>query len=450
MTTTNVTDVLAGFASSMRASDLPTIIVDRVKAILLDTLASALAGLDADETDAIRNCGAHLMGSGDSTTIGGAPMSLAGATMVNGYLVTAVTVCDVHRPTLCHVTPEVIPPALAISEQLHSSGEELLAAVAAGLEVTTRVGLGINYAEFRARGWHSPGVIGPFGSAAAVGNLRHLSRTEMRHAFGIAGSQSAGSFAQLGTGTIKFTQARGALSGLLAATLAADGFTATPDILLAQDGGIYRTHSDGGTPERAVDDLGGRWELANISLRPWPVAAYLQSVVSVLLAALDAHPAETERISLVRLRVSPAAYRLHGNIGFEDKFRAKLSARYVAAVVIADRACWLEQFSEARVADPALASFATDRVTVQSDETLGDIAAAIDVVLDDGSTFSAQSDVPKGDSADPLSRQEVIAKFRTAAASSGRDYDVEGIIGFVSELEKEDDAGQLVGMMAGV
>ena len=110
----------------------------------------------------------------ESSVIGGDHLSLAGATLLNAYLVTAVTMCDVHRETMTHVTPEVMPPALAIAERDGLSGRALLTAIAAGCEVTTRVGIGTDYPKFRARGWHGPGIFGPFGAAAAVGSLLEI------------------------------------------------------------------------------------------------------------------------------------------------------------------------------------------------------------------------------------------------------------------------------------
>src|SRR4029077_9606122 len=160
-----------------------------------------------------------LAQSNESSVVGGDRLSLAGATILNGYLVTAVTMCDVHRSTLTHVTPEVIPPALAIAERDGSSGRDLMVAIAAGCEVTTRIGIGLDYPAFRARGWHGPGILGPFGAAAAGGGLRAVDRYPMERAFGLAGSQAAGTFAAWGTPTVKLHQCRGALSGLLAALL---------------------------------------------------------------------------------------------------------------------------------------------------------------------------------------------------------------------------------------
>ena len=215
--------------------------------------------------------------------IGADRMSLAGATLLNGYLITAMTMCDVHRSTLTHVTPEVVPPALAIAERDDLNGRDLLVALAAGFEVTTRIGIGLDYPVARSKGWHGPGVLGPFGAAAAVGRLRGFDAETMAKAFGLAGTQAAGTFAAWGTPTVKFHQCRGALSGLLAALLAEQNFLATREFLTAKDGGLYNTYSNGGKPELVTEDLGQRWEFEQIALRLWPSASSIQGMNTALV-----------------------------------------------------------------------------------------------------------------------------------------------------------------------
>src|SRR5664279_4936529 len=158
--TESTTEDLARFAASVKYENIPTPAREDCKEILLDTLACAFAGHFGEETDQIARFAKSLATSTESTVIGGDHLSLAGATLLNGYLITAVTMCDIHRSTLTHVTPEVIPPALAIAERDNLSGRDLLVAIALGCEITTRIGLGLNYPEARKRGWHGPGVIG--------------------------------------------------------------------------------------------------------------------------------------------------------------------------------------------------------------------------------------------------------------------------------------------------
>src|SRR5882724_10650051 len=186
------TQALAQFAAALRYDDLPDKVRDHCKNLLLDTLACAIPGHQGEETHQIAALASALAQSNEASVIGGDHLSLAGATLLNGYLVTAVTMCDVHRATLTHVTPEVMPPALAIAERDGLSGRDLMVALAAGCEVTTRIGIGLDYPAFRARGFHGPGVLGPFGAAAAVGRLRGFSAETMAKAFGLAGSQAGG------------------------------------------------------------------------------------------------------------------------------------------------------------------------------------------------------------------------------------------------------------------
>ena len=176
--TAEPTGVLAAFAAGLSLDAIPDDVKDSAKILILDALACALAGHQGEETGQLTAMAAALGQSSESSVFGGEPMTLAGATMLNGYLITAVTMCDVHRATLTHITPEVIPPAFAIAERDGVSGAQLLVAIAAGLEVTTRIGLGLDYPVFRKKGWHGPGVIGPFGSAAAVGSLRGFDTEE--------------------------------------------------------------------------------------------------------------------------------------------------------------------------------------------------------------------------------------------------------------------------------
>jgi 2-methylcitrate dehydratase PrpD len=279
-------------------------------------------------------------------------MSLAGATLLNSYLVTAVTMCDVHRPTLTHITPEVIPPALGIAERDVLSGRALLTAIAAGMETATRVGIGLDYPEFRKRGWHGPGVIGPFGAAAAVGRLLNFDVDTMAVAFGLAGSQAAGTFAAWGTPTVKFHQCRGALSGVLAALLAQQKFVATQEFLTAADGGLYNTYSNGGRPDAVTAELGTHWELEKIALRLWPSASTIQGFITAMFDLVEEHrvaPAQVERIRVVMSRM---AVDMHGIFPrYQGKFEALLSTHYAAAAILHDRSLTLAQFEPARYND---------------------------------------------------------------------------------------------------
>jgi 2-methylcitrate dehydratase PrpD len=434
--TAEVTQTLARFAATLGYDDLPPGVRDHCKNLLLDALACAIAGRLGEETGQVAALASALAQGGESSVIGGERLSLAGATLLNAYLITAVTMCDVHRETMTHITPEVVPPALAIAERDDLSGRDLLAAIAAGCEVTTRIGIGTDYAKFRARGWHGPGIFGPFGAAAAVGSLLDFDADTMARAFGLAGSQAAGTFAAWGTPTVKFHQCRGALSGLMAALLAQQQFAATREFLTAKDGGLYSAYVDGGKPGAAIAGLGSHWELERIAMRLWPSASLIQGMTTALFDLLGKHNIEFGRIGKVRIGLSRQAYDMHGGFSvYKAKFEALLSAHYTAAVSLHDRALTLAQFEPARYDDARLRRFAAEQVEVRPDASVGGSQAVVDIETADGAMLSARCEHPLGSFENPLSRAQIEQKFRAYAKGVLPDAHVAEVIGAVGRLE---------------
>jgi 2-methylcitrate dehydratase PrpD len=434
--TESTTEDLARFAASLKYENIPAPAREYCKDILLDTLACAFAGHFGEETDQIARFAKSLATSTESTVIGGDNLSLAGATLLNGYLITAVTMCDIHRSTLTHVTPEVVPPALLIGERDNVSGRNLLVALAAGFEVTTRVGVGSDYPAVRKRGYHGPGVFGPFGAAAAVGRLRGLSPEAMARAFGLAGSQAGGTFAAWGTPTVKFHQCRGALSGLMAALLAEQNFLATREFLTAKDGGLFNTFSTGGHPEQVTAELGKRWEFEQIALRLWPSASSIQGMNTALFDALEERPFKLKDIKRAQISLTPTVFNLHGKLSkYKAKFDALISAHYTAAVIIEDHALTLDQFMPARYDDPVLRNAAANLINVQPDESLTDVQAVVEFELNDGTKIVKRCNSPRGSADNRLTRAQIESKMRTYAQKRIGKAAIERIIASIWALE---------------
>jgi len=444
------TGVLARFAASLQYDDIPARVREQCKNLLLDALACAVAGHRGEETGQVAALAAALAQSRETSVIGDDRLSLAGATLLNGFLITAVTMCDTHRSTLTHVTPEVVPPALAIAERDGLSGRDLLVALIAGLETTTRVGIGLDYPVFRSRGWHGPGVLGPFGAAAAVGRLLGFDSETMAKAFGLAGSQAAGTFAAWGTPTVKFHQCRGALSGLMAALLAERKFLATREFLTAKDGGLYNSYANGGKPEAVTADLGQRWEFEQIALRLWPSASSIQGMNTALFDLIEQRAINPDRVKTLRVALSPAVFDLHGKLAnYKAKFDALISAHYTAAVILHDRALTLKQFEPARYDDPKLRRAAAEQVEVRPDPALSGVQAAVEVELNDGSKLSSRCEHPRGSYENPLSRAQIESKFRTYAKDVLSDAHTEETIAAVSRLEDLASVRRLMDMLRG-
>jgi len=444
----STTEHLARFAASLKYDDIPPPVREHCKNVLLDTLACALAGHYGEETGQVLGLARSVAASSESTVIGGDNLSLAGATLLNGYLITAVTMCDIHRSTLTHVTPEVVPPALLLAERDNLSGRDLLVALAAGFEVTTRVGVGSDYPAFRARGFHGPGVFGPFGAAAAVGRLRGFNAETMARAFGLAGSQAGGTFAAWGTPTVKFHQCRGALSGLMAALLAEQDFLATREFLTAKDGGLYMAYANGGKPEKVTAELGQRWELEQIALRLWPSASSIQGMNTALFDALEQRAFKLKDIKSAKIRLAPTVFNLHGKLAkYKAKFDALISAHYTAAVIIQDHALTLEQFTPERYDDPVLRAAAAELIDIRPDESLKDVQAEVEFELVDGTKIAKRCDFPRGSAENPLTRAQIESKLKTYAQKRISPAAAERVIAGVAGLENLGSVRDLMQML---
>jgi 2-methylcitrate dehydratase PrpD len=443
----NVTEELAGFAASLQYENIPERVREHCKNLLLDTLACAVAGHRGEETRQVATLASAIAQSNESTVIAGETLSLAGATILNGYLVTAVTMCDVHRPTLTHVTPEVMPPALAIAERDGSSGRDLLVAIAAGCEVTTRIGIGLDYRAFRTKGWHGPGVLGPFGAAAAVGRLRRFDADTMAKAFGLAGSQAAGTFAAWGTPTVKFHQCRGALSGLLAALLAEQSFLATREFLTATDGGLYNVYANGGRPAAVVAQLGRHWELEQIALRLWPSASSIQGMNTAIFDLIERHNIDPAKVKKARVALSQPAFDLHGKLArYKGKFDALISGHYTAAVILHDQELTLAQFEPARYDDPNMRRAAAEQIEIRADPALSEVQALVEIDIE-GATLKTRCDHPRGSPENPLSRAQIEGKFRTYADGVLSPSTIAATIDAVANLEKLGSVRKLMEML---
>jgi 2-methylcitrate dehydratase PrpD len=406
---------LVDFVSQLRWGDVPSEVRAAVSRLTGDALANAVSGRGAADVAALEETHRALYGEGTSTVIAGGRTSLVGAVGLNAFQMTANTMCDVYRPGLCHVTPEVVPAGLGIVESVDVDGESFLTAVAAGMEVTTRICQALNYPAFRLRGWHSPGIAGAMGASITAGLLSGLDNNSLLGCLGLAGSQAGGSFAAMGTMAVKFHQVRGAQSGVIAAKHASRGLLGSPDVLTAPDGGLLGAFSDDPDPSRLTHDLGSNWSILDISMRAYPAASSLQSLISALLEAPTT--LDPREITSLVIELPPDAYRLGGEAGWESELRSMQSARFVAASVVVKGSCWTDMFSRPSRSDPLVNDFARDKVSVIRSLDLPEGAVGVTVVTPARDTRLLCSVAP-GDPQNPLTPSQLLDKIRRCFRTS--------------------------------
>lgn len=290
----NRTEELARFAAGFPSAEIPQEVRDRALTLLIDLVGSIVRAVADSELSpslvrAVDRVG--LSGEARCTVFGMARRyGPAAAALLNGALGHSLDYDDTHARSSLHPSAPVVPAALAAAEVTGASGAALLDAVVIGYEVCCRLGNALDPAAHYARGFHPTATAGVFGACAAAGRLLALDEDRMVAAFGVAASQASGSlqFLENGAWNKPYQVGEAAMKGLLAATLAAEGFKGAID---AVDGrrGFLAAYSDETRPELATAGLGHTWETMRIGVKPYPSCRYTHAAVDGLLQLRARH-----------------------------------------------------------------------------------------------------------------------------------------------------------------
>jgi len=220
----------AEWACQLAYSSIPEAAVRNTKSAILDTVAATLAGVNEPVSQKLLTHQIKERSAGAATVVGSScRCSAASAALVNGAMAHALDYDDVLTTTRSHPSAVLVPAVLAVGETLKRSGAEVITAYLAGLEAIDKIGSLVAFAQF-AKGWHTTSTLGGLGAAVGAGKLLNLSQLQMRMALGIAASMASGLQINFGTMTKPFHAGWAAQSGIMAARLAADGFTASEDV----------------------------------------------------------------------------------------------------------------------------------------------------------------------------------------------------------------------------
>jgi len=357
------TRALARWVSQLAYGDLPPRTKEVVRILLLDTLGCGVYGYATPWAKTLLDWAkAAAPAKGTATVWGEAGPSLraSDAALVNGTSIHAFELDDYHQAKL-HPGAVVIPAAVAMAEQLGSSGGRLVTAIAAGYEVMIRTSLALDPSAARLRGWHLTGVCGPFGAAAACASLLGLDEERTAWALGLAGTQGSGLWAFNADGTMskRFHAGRAAQSGVIAAELAALGFSGPTQIYEFHDGGVLKAFSDASDAAPLTRDLGARFHLDETSIKPYSCCGSTHSYVDAAyeLRRRLGTPWNAQR----RVRVGLAKV-VDVQCGFDyvpgSALNAQMSLRYVVAAALVDGQALPPQFTDDRIADPRLVELA--------------------------------------------------------------------------------------------
>lgn len=418
---------LAAFAAGLSFESIPGPVVRKAEDLLVDWFGSAVAGRGSRPVETLTDF-ACAMGP-ERAAEGGAELLVRRrfsspyfAAMANAAASHVAEQDDVHNGSVFHPGTVVFPVALALAQARGASGRQLLTAAVAGYEVGIRVGEFLGRSHYKV--FHTTGTAGTLAAAATAGHLLGLDATRMQHAFGSAGTQAAGlwEFLRTAADSKQLHTAHAAAAGLMAASLADQGFTGAAEILEGPQGMAAGMSSDA-DPSRLDDRLGERWALAETSFKYHASCRHTHPAADALLQVMQRERLQAGDIKRVVARVHQGAIDVLGPVRQPATVhQSKFSMGTVLALAARFGHAGLREFDEHYLDAPTQAF--RDGVTMELDPEV-DAAypqrwiGKVTVHTRDGRVLQGRVDDPKGDPGNTLSRDEITAKALQLAAWSG-------------------------------
>lgn len=448
---------VAEFIAKSRIEDLPEEAITQAKLAILDTVGVTIAGIATSTGQAICQVANDAGGRPVSTIIGGGiKADPAAAALVNGTTGHALDYDDVSWTMIGHPSVVVLPAVLSLAEERGLAGSDVLLAYVVGFEVAAKLGAAMNPRHYE-HGFHATGTLGTIAAAAAAARVIGLDMEHTRLALGVAASSAAGIRQNFGTDTKPFHAGNAARGGVLAAQLAARGFSSDIDILDEQ-WGLFNVFAGPGNyrPEALTDHLGEPWDIVKpgVLLKMYPSCVSTHTSIDAMLALCAKHDIKPEQVDSVDVGVVYLTTKMliHDRpvTGLEGKF----SMTYCMARALLDRSIRLSHFNDAAVQQPE-AQTLLRKVTMRIEPAVNDAwraglprPAIVTVKLKDGRSLSQRIDNPSGNAGN-VQLEKVLAKFRDCAETLGDEDAIRKVGSVVLDLDNLPNIRELTQLLAG-
>jgi 2-methylcitrate dehydratase PrpD len=394
----------------MARREIPQTVRMRAALHVLDWLGCAIYGLRYLHGKALLNYLKDVP-DGRASALGAERKYFEQAAFHNACLGNIAEMDDVHRTSILHPGPVVIPVALAVAEQVGASGAQLLDAIVRGYEVMIRIGqyLGPKHYKF----FHNTSTAGPFGAAAAAADLLGLNDEQFAWALGNAGTRTGGFWQMRHEPCMSKSLHNGlaAQSGLLAALLAKRNFTG-PKFILEGPQGLFKAIARDGSPVEIIYDPDGPFRINDVSFKPWPACRHVHAAIDAAIKVKARLPPGAQ-ITTITVESYADALKFCDKPNPTNETEAKFSLQHAVAVALCKHRPSLEDFNPPFEKGKVSAMRAI--VTVSEDEALtraypAQYGARVSVSIGGEPLTETISDA-WGDPAWPLSVPELEAKF---------------------------------------
>lgn len=453
------TSGIAKFVAGLGYDRIPPEVISRIKLLMLDSLGCAIYGADLEWTRILQRTLRNLDTTSSCTVWGtGLKLSAPHAALLNGTQVQGFELDDVHRQGVLHVGAVVLPALVSIAEMRPGmAGREFLAAAVAGYEIGPRVGICMR-PDHIAQGWHSGATLGVFSAAAGAARGLKLDADKTVHALGIAGTQASGLMAaQYGAMVKRMHAGRASQSGLYGALFAEQGFTGIVNVLESEYGGFCSTFSrsqDRFDLPALTAGLGETWQTMGVALKFYSCVGSNHSTLDALRIMQAKRPfteADVDGVTVYGSKVTAD----HVGWKYEPQglTSAQLNLPYCIATLLLDGDVFVDQFTEALVADPERMRVA-EKVTVLEDPAITALGSKfrhkvrVELQLKDGTRMEETVEAGRGNEHNFASEADIVDKFTKLATHVMPKDKVERICEWMLRLERQSDASELARLLA--
>ena len=450
-----LTEKLADFVVDTKYKDVPEEARLKAKQCILDCLGVTLAGSIDPINKPIKEYLEEIGGKEQSTVIGlGIRTSAPNAAFANGVFGHVLDYDDTNQIFVGHSTVSILSAILAFGELLKSTGRDIITAFLIGTEVQWKIGDALVYSgDHYNKGWHSSCTIGTLGAVAAAGKLLQLDSEKMAHAFGIAASEAAGFQEQFGTHCKPFHAGRANENGVIAALLARGGFTSAKSSLEGKFGYV-RLMADEYDLEK-IRDFGKPWGILEptlargINLKMYPICGSGMGAAEGILSLIEEHDIKAEEVESVECFARPKYVEILKHHDPKTGLEAKFSMEYWMTIALLERQIGLRQFTDNKVQESKVREY-IKRVRVSPDPSIQYPWSKVRIKVDmkDGRSYTTLYFPPKGTPENPMSDEELLAKYRGCAEWCGLPKEkTEESIELTMELEKLANVDELMKLM---
>jgi 2-methylcitrate dehydratase PrpD len=387
---------LAEYAAALRYRDLPNAVVQQAKECIIDTVAAAICGAAMPWSRIVIAYAERTGPGGKSHILGrGSAVQAPSAALANGALAHAFELDSLTRPGAgAHPGATVLPPALAVAQERGVGGQALIAAFVAGNEVMIRIGRATGHTN-EARGFHAPGTTGPFGAAVAAGHLLRLDAAAMTNALGIAGSLCGGllEFARGDGGMVKRLHlGRASEAGVLASSLAADGFEG-PRTVLEGEFGFLKVFCTKWDESELTRGLGEEFLVSTTVLKRYPCHATAHAPVKAVRELQSEHAFKGAEVEAITVTGTGRMVDRHNILEPADLMLAQYSIPFSVALALCREARNPESWDETALADPQIRALCRRvRLVPEPAGAHGGMASTITLTLADGRRFERRAE----------------------------------------------------------